>query len=42
MAPFGGYGIKVDKPDELAQALKSALEAVDNGKIAIVDVLIDK
>ena len=42
VAPFGGYGIKVDKPDELAQALKSALEAVDNGKIAIVDVLLDK
>ena len=42
VTPFGGYGIKVESPSELGPALASALEAVNNGKLAIVDVLLDK
>lgn len=41
VSPFGGYGIKVESPSQLAPALASALEAVNNGKLAIVDVLLD-
>jgi len=36
---YGGYGIRVEKPGEIAAALK---EASESGKPAVLDVLIDK
>ena len=38
VAPFGGYGIRVDDPEQLIPALQTALTAVQDGRIALVDV----
>ena len=38
--PFGGYGVKVEDPAELVPALKKGLEAVNEGRIALVDVVL--
>jgi acetolactate synthase-1/2/3 large subunit len=36
--PFGGYGVRVEDPAELVPALQKALAAVNEGRIALVDV----
>ena len=36
--PFGGYGVRVEDPAELVPALKKGLEAVNDGRIALIDV----
>ena len=36
--PFGGYGVKVEDPADLVPALKQGLAAVNEGRIALVDV----
>ena len=36
--PFGGYGVRVDDPEKLIPALQTALTAVQQGRIALVDV----
>ena len=36
--PFGGYGVRVDDPEQLIPALQTALTAVQEGRIALVDV----
>lgn len=36
--PFGGYGVRVDDPEKLIPALQTALAAVQDGRIALVDV----
>ena len=38
--PFGGYGVRVEDPAELVPALKKGLEAVNEGRIALVDVVL--
>jgi acetolactate synthase-1/2/3 large subunit len=38
--PFGGYGVRVEDPAELKPALQNALAAVQQGKIALVDVVL--
>ena len=38
--PFGGYGVRVEDPAQLVPALKKGLEAVNNGRIALVDVVL--
>lgn len=39
--PFGGYGKRVDKPAELAPALKEGIAAVKNGRTAIINITVD-
>lgn len=39
-AAFGGHGERVEDPDQLEAAIRTALEAVDNGKPAILDVVV--
>ncbi|MFQ6026530.1 MAG: thiamine pyrophosphate-dependent enzyme [Dehalococcoidia bacterium] len=38
--PFGGYGVRVADPAELKPALENALAAINEGKIALVDVVL--
>ena len=38
--PFGGYGERVEDPDKLTQALQNGLDAVRQGKISIIDVVL--
>ena len=38
--PFGGYGQRVEDPGELRPALARALDAVNGGRTAIVDVVL--
>ena len=38
VAPFGGYGVRVEDPEQLIPALQTALAAVQEGRIALVDV----
>ena len=38
--PFGGYGVRVENPTELKPALARALDAVNGGQTAIVDVVL--
>jgi acetolactate synthase-1/2/3 large subunit len=38
--PFGGYGARVEDPAKLKAALRSALEAVNGGRVALVDVVL--
>ena len=38
--PFGGYGVRVEDPADLVPALKKGLEAVNEGRIALVDVVL--
>ena len=40
--PFGGYGERVDDPSHLAQALQNGLDAVNQGRIALIDVILNK
>ncbi len=40
--PFGFYGRRVERPAELAPALASGLEAVANGRSAILDVVLSR
>lgn len=39
--PFGGYGERVEDPSKLKQALQNGLAAVAEGKIALIDVVLD-
>ena len=39
---FGGYGERVEKPEDLAPALKRGLAAVENGQPALINVITDK
>jgi acetolactate synthase-1/2/3 large subunit len=39
--PFGGYGRRVEKPAELAPAIKEGMAAVKDGKTAILNVALD-
>ena len=40
--PFGGYGERVEDPSKLHQALQNGLEAVQSGRLALVDVVLNK
>ena len=40
VAPFGGYGRRVEDAADLAPALKEALAAVEDGKTALLNVVI--
>ena len=40
IAPFGGFGIKVEDPAELDAALEAGMKAVEDGKTAIINVII--
>jgi acetolactate synthase-1/2/3 large subunit len=40
--PFGGYGERVEDPTKLKQALQNALDALQEGRLALVDVVLDK
>ena len=40
--PFGGYGERVDDPSQLHQALRNGLAAVQEGRIALIDVALNK
>ena len=39
--PFGGYGERVEDPSKLKQALRNGLAAVAEGKIALIDVVLE-
>ena len=41
VAPFGGHGERVEDPSQLVPALRKALAAVNEGRIALVDVILD-
>ena len=38
--PFGGYGERVEDPAKLTQALQNGLDAVRQGRISIIDVVL--
>ena len=40
--PFGGYGERVEDPAQLHQALRNGLKAVQEGRIALIDVVLNK
>ena len=40
--PFGGYGVRVTEPDELPAALRNGLAALREGRIALIDVVLNK
>ena len=40
--PFGGYGQRVTDPSDLPQALHNGLAAVRDGRIALIDVVLNK
>ena len=40
IAPFGGFGIKVEDPAELDAALELGMKAVEDGKTAIINVIV--
>ncbi|ETW97938.1 MAG: hypothetical protein ETSY2_43640 [Candidatus Entotheonella gemina] len=40
--PFGGYGERVEDPTKLKQALQNALDALQAGRLALVDVVLDQ
>lgn len=40
--PFGGYGEKVEDPAQLKQALQNGLNAVNEGRISLIDVVLNK
>ncbi len=42
VTPFGGYGERVEEPAQLHQALRNGLEAVQGGRIALIDVALNK
>jgi thiamine pyrophosphate-dependent acetolactate synthase large subunit-like protein len=37
-APFGGFGRRVTQVSELADAIRSAMAAIQNGHLAVLDV----
>ncbi len=39
-APFGGYGERVEDPSQLNQALENGLRAVQEGRTAVLDVVL--
>ncbi len=41
VAPFGGYGQRVEDPARLTAALRAGLYAVNDGKVAILNVVLD-
>ena len=41
VSPFGGHGERVEEPSQLVPALRNALAAVNEGRIALVDVVLD-
>ena len=38
---FGGFGRRVEKADELPDAIAEALSATQNGRIALLNVMVD-
>jgi acetolactate synthase I/II/III large subunit len=38
--PFGGFGRRVEEPAQLRLALNQALEAVNSGRMALLDVVL--
>jgi thiamine pyrophosphate-dependent acetolactate synthase large subunit-like protein len=40
VAPFDGYGVRVEDPGQLKSALQNALAAVNGGKVAVVDIVL--
>jgi thiamine pyrophosphate-dependent acetolactate synthase large subunit-like protein len=38
--PFGGVGIKVEDPTKLDDALMAGMKAVEDGKTAIINVIV--
>jgi acetolactate synthase-1/2/3 large subunit len=40
--PFGGYGERVEDPADLARALRNGLDAVNEGRVALIDVVLNK
>jgi acetolactate synthase-1/2/3 large subunit len=42
MESFGGYGERVESPDELVEALKRGYQATRSGRTALIDVAISK
>jgi thiamine pyrophosphate-dependent acetolactate synthase large subunit-like protein len=42
IAPFGGFGRRVDNPGELDDALLAGLAAVEDGKTAIINVVLNR
>ena len=40
--PFGGYGERVEDPAALAEALRNGLAAVNDGRVALIDVVLNK
>ena len=40
--PFGGYGERVEDPAQLARALRNGLDAVNEGRVALIDVVLNK
>ena len=41
VTPFGGYGERVEDPLKLKQALQNGLDAVNQGKVALIDVALE-
>ena len=41
VAPFGGFGRRVEDPAELPEALGAAMAAVEEGRTAILNVMVD-
>jgi thiamine pyrophosphate-dependent acetolactate synthase large subunit-like protein len=39
---FGGWGIAIDKPEEIVPAIKQGIQAVLDGKPALVDILLSR
>lgn len=39
--PFDGYGVRVEDPSKLKEALQNGLAAVNEGRIALVDVVLN-
>ena len=42
VAPFGGHGERVEDPAEVVPALERALKAVNQGRLALVDVVLSR
>lgn len=40
--PFGGYGARITDPSQLPQTLQTALAAIQNGRLALIDVALNK
>ena len=42
VAPFGGHGERVEDPAEVVPALERVLEAVNQGRLALIDVVLSR